>query len=206
MEEKIDIKNIKETDVLFLKAIQDVVKSLQIIEELIETNGPRQSQTDSLLSDYEHLLEESKIRNKPLSDTSYIKIAKEIEKQRDIRRHQKNEFELERIYMQQNEKLFHKEYRAFFTNEIYQRFTALNQPYKPRVLTDKQIEELLAITVEESKKTRKTNREKNNEIINQKIKEMLEQGYSQKRIAVELKMSQPSVSLRIKKMKELQNA
>lgn len=204
MEEKIDIKNIKETDVLFLKAIQDVVKSLKIIEELIETNGPRQSQTDSLLSDYEHLLEESKTRNKSLSDTAYIKIAKEIEKQRDIRRHQKNEFELERIYMQQNEKLFHKEHRTFFTNEIYRRFTELNQPYKPRILTDKQIEELLAITVEESKKTRKTNREKNNEIINQKIKEMLEQGYSQKKIAVELKMSQPSICLRIKKMKELQ--
>ena len=147
-----DLNEIKETENYLLKVIQDVVCGLNIIDEMIETIGSRQSKVDSILSDYTHLLEENNTNKNTLSDESYIKIAKEIELNRKKRRHLKNEFELSRVYTEQKEKLFYKEHRQFFINEIHRRFTELNQPYKPRILTEKEVEMLLVPTEKDEKK------------------------------------------------------
>ena len=70
----------------------------------------------------------------------------------------------------------------------------LNQEYKNRVLTDEQVKELL----KNEKLDVKTDRSE----MYKKIKEYLELGYSQMKIAKLLGLTQPTISAKIKKMKE----
>lgn len=191
----------KQSDIYFLKLLQDSINSLNELDELIETNGDRSSKIDLELSDLSHIIE-----NQDLPDLGCVKIVKRMKELRTIRRSLRNEHELILRYQELKARLSSKENRQFIVAEISKRMKDLNQPYKNRIITDEQVQDFLEnkmiVGVTTSIKPRK--RSEKNDDINAKIQKMLEQGYSQKRIAVELKMSQPSVSLRIKKMKELQ--
>lgn len=198
-----ELDNLKETDSYFLKLCQDVIKTLDLIDEMIETNGERNSKIDSLLSDYYHILE-----NSDLHEEGYSRVAKEIKNSRELRRHVRNEYEIQLIFMKFRDRLLYKESRKFFIDELMKRITELNRPYKNRVLTDSDLESLLAYTSESEKKkdVAKRKRRVKDSALNEKIKEMLNQGYSQTKIAQELGKTQPYISLKIKKMKEEENA
>ena len=191
----------KQSDIYFLKLLQDSINTLNELDNLIASNGDRQSKVDSELCDLLHMIE-----NNDLSDFACVKVVKRIKELRKIRRSLRNEYELILKYQELKTRLSSKENRQFIVAEISKRMKDLNQPYKNRIITDEQVQDFLEnkmiVGVTTSIKPRK--RSEKNDDINAKIQKMLEQGYSQKRIAVELKMSQPSVSLRIKKMKELQ--
>ncbi len=197
-----ELDNLKETDSYFLKLCQDTIKNLDLIDEMIETQGERNSKVDSLLSDYYHVLE-----NSDLHEEAYSKVAKEIKKSRELRRHVRNEYEIQLVFMKYRDRLLYKESRKFFIDELMKRITDLNRPYKNRVLTDEDLEVLLAYnSISEKKKdvTRKRRNTKSSEL-NEKIKELLDKGYSQTKIAEELGKTQPYISLKIKKMREEEN-
>lgn len=191
-----------QSDLIFLKLLQDSIESLNKLDEMIETNGQRQSEIDSELSDLLHLIEHSE-----LNDLSCIKITHRIQELRKIRHGLRNEHELIIKYQEVKAKLSSKENRQFITTEIQKRLKTLNQEYKNRVLTDEQITELVReepLTVEKNTKIRKMS-EKTKQM-NDRILELLSKGCTQKEIAVELNVSQGCVSQKIKKIKELQNA
>lgn len=190
-----------QSDLIFLKHLQDSIETLNKLDELIETNSQRQSEVDSELCDLLHLIE-----NQELKDVACIKITHRIRELRKIRRSIKNEYELIVKYQEVKARLSSKENRKFITAEIQKRMKNLNQEYKNRILTDEQIKELLKEEViqRSNKRTRKSS--KKNQQINEKIKEMLDRGCSQKEMSVELGISQGAVSQRIKRIKELENA
>lgn len=45
----LDLENLKETDVLFLSNLQKIVKLLDEMDDLIESNSTRQSKIDGLI-------------------------------------------------------------------------------------------------------------------------------------------------------------
>jgi len=189
----------KQSDIYFLKLLQDAINSLNTLDELIETNGRRQSEVDSELCDLLHLVE-----NNDLNDDACIKIMARIKELRKVRRSLRNEYELINRYQEIKARLSSKENRQFIFVEIQKRFKTLNQEYKNRILTDKQVEDLLEKqgVIEESKEKISRKISEKSQQINIKIKELLEKGYSQTEIAKEMNMTQPSISIRIKKIKE----
>lgn len=88
----------------------------------------------------------------------------------------------------------------------------LNQPYKFRILSEEQIQELLTDNLKKpdvqkkavaKKKTRKRTAESLE--IDNKIWKLYQQGKSQKEIANQLSMTQPSINIRLKRLREQEN-
>lgn len=75
----VEIEKIKESDVYFLKNVEDSIKILDEIDVIIETNGERQSTSDSLISDLLHILEDL---SEETSDCIFAKLGREISKAR----------------------------------------------------------------------------------------------------------------------------
>jgi len=192
----------KQSDLYFLKILQDAITSLNKIDELVESNSTRQSAIDLELCDLLHLIE-----NEEISDAASPKIIKRIHELRQIRRSLRNEYELIIKYNEIKERLSFKENRQFVIAEIQKRIKNLNQEYKNRILTQEQIDELLkddSTKITETKKKRKRSEESKK--IDEQIMELLEKGKSQSEIAKILYMTQPSISMRVKRIKEAQNA
>ena len=178
-----------QSDIYFLKLLQDSINALNELDNLIDSNSSRQNEVDAELLDLLHLIE-----NNELCDSACIKITRRIQELRKTRRRIKNEHELIVKYNEIKTKLSSKDNRQFITAEINKRMKLLNQEYKNRVLTDEQVKELL----KNEKLDVKTDRSETYK----KIKEYLELGYSQTKIAKLLGLTQPTISAKIKKMKE----
>ena len=196
-----------QSDLYFLKLLQDSINALNELDDLIESNGSRQSKVDSELCDLLHLIE-----NKELSESASIKIVKKIHDLRKIRRSLRNEYELIVKYNEVKMRLASKENRQFITAEVQKRMKSLNAEYQNRILTKEQIDELLkeepnvSSSIKDTKQKSKRTRSEESRKIDEQIKELLEQGKSQSEIAKILYMTQPSVSLRAKRIREMQNA
>lgn len=196
----LDLENLKETDVLFLSNLQKIVKLLDEIDDLIESNSTRQSKTDGLISDYEHIIE-----NETLTNDQAMLIVQELKKAREYRRHQKNEFELIRAYQENKEKLSSNVNRQFLMAEIYKVWTRLNQKYNMRVLEEKEVDKFRTVNkIVPVKKQVKSRSQKSIEL-DQKIWDLYQQKKSQTEMSKILGVSQPVVSVRLKKLKEKEN-
>ena len=200
MGEKKSLKMVKETDVLFLGNLQKIVKLLDEIDELIESNSSRQSEIDGLISDYEHIIE-----NEKLTNDQAVLIVEKLKKAREYRRHQKNEFELIRAYQENKEKLSSRVNRQFLTSEIYKVWTRLNQKYNMRVLDEKEVEIFRTVNkIVPVKKHAKRRSQKSIELDN-KIWNLYLQKVTQIEMSKILGISQPVISIRLKKLKEKEN-
>ena len=194
----LDLENLKETDVLFLSNLQKIVKLLDEIDVLIESNSTRQSKTDGLISDYEHIIE-----NETLTNDQAMLIVQELKKAREYRRHQKNEFELIRAYQENKEKLSSNVNRQFLMAEIYKVWTRLNQKYNMRVLEEKEVDKFRTVNKPVQKHV-KSRSQKSIEL-DQKIWNLYLQKVTQTEMSKKLGISQPVISVRLKKLKEKEN-
>ena len=80
----------------------------------------------------------------------------------------------------------------------------LNQPYKNRIINEEDIKLVEALTENENRQTRKKQTRKISEEsqkINDQIWDLYQQGISQQKIAQTLGLSQPSINVRIKRIK-----
>ena len=196
----LDLENLKETDVLFLSNLQKIVKLLDEIDDLIESNSTRQSKTDGLISDYEHIIE-----NETLTNDQAMLIVQELKKAREYRRHQKNEFELIRAYQDNKEKLSSNVNRQFLMAEIYKVWTRLNQKYNMRVLNETEVEKFRTVNKVVLAKKREKRRSQKSIDLDNKIWDLYQQKKSQTEISKILGISQPVISIRLKKLKEEKN-
>ena len=142
---------------ILLNKIKDVVKILDEIDEMINTQATELSKVDSELSDWYHIIE-----NRELTKEEGYKIIERIHELRVIRRGLNNEHELENTYQTHKSKLTGNETRQFLWSEICKAEKKLNQEYKNRVLTE---ETILEVLEEKPKKKRgRPKKEKEEEI------------------------------------------
>lgn len=182
----------KQSDLEFLKILQDAINNLNKLDELIDSNGERQSRIDSELSDLLHLIE-----NRELNDRQLVKVARRIKELRCVRRSLRNEYEIIRRYTELKQRISQKENRDILFVEIQRRIKSLNQEYVNRILTQEDIDNLL-----KEDKVISSKRKKLKNVPEEEIIRLLEMGYSQTKIAKELGITQPTVSLKIKKIKK----
>lgn len=131
---------------VLIQKIKEVVDLLDEIDCYIEELPNKQSEVDSLLSDYRHFLKE----NEFTKEQAY-EIALKIKESELIRSQIKEDLEISRLYNELKSRLPSKENRQFLTNKIFQRTKEWGQPYKYRVLTQEEVDSLLNVT---SKKKR----------------------------------------------------
>lgn len=146
----------KMRDELIIEKINQVIKLLDEIDNMIETQPTEIQNIDYQLSDYLHLIE-----NNSLSETASVNIIQKIHDLRIVRRSLKNEHEIENTYNTHKSKLAGKETRQFLLHEIHKTIKGLATPYRNRVLTDEDIDSLL--NGETKKKRGRPPKEKTNE-------------------------------------------
>ena len=194
-------------DKIFLKKLQDCIIDLDELDQIIETNGERQSKIDLELSDWLHLLQ-GNIDDLKKNCFVLANIAEKIAILRLERASLRNEFELIKRYKEVSRQMMTKDNRQFVIAEIQKVMKNLNQPYQNRVITEKDIEMIKAVTVEESKSIKKKRARKSraeSEALNTKIWDLYNQGISQTKIAKMVGLTQPCINVRIKKMKGRMN-
>ena len=146
----------KMRDELIVEKINQVIKLLDEIDNMIETQPTEIQNIDYQLSDYLHLIE-----NNSLSETASVNIIQKIHDLRIARRSLKNEHEIENTYNTHKSKLAGKETRQFLLHEIHKTIKGLATPYRNRVLTDEDVDSLL--NGETKKKRGRPPKEKTNE-------------------------------------------
>lgn len=190
-------------DKIFLKKLQDCVINLDELDEIIETNGERQSKVDSEISDWLHRLQNHFEELKP-NRVALANIAEKIAILRLERASLRNEFELIKRYKEVSRQMMTKDNREFVIAEIQKTMKNLNQPYKNRIINEEDIELVEAMTEKEKNQTVKKNKRKisaESQKLNDQIWELYRQGISQKEIGKLVGLTQPSVNVRIKKIK-----
>lgn len=168
-----------QTDKIFLKTLQDVVQTLETLENIIATNGERQQEVDFKLSDWLHELQ----NNENLDDAAMANIAKEIKKLRKERNAIRNENELISEFNKNKQKLFYPEQRQFLISAIQNRNSLLNQDYKNRVVTK---EEMSYIEMPFETQVPKKRGRKKSSINHEEIKELYSNGMKAKEISEKL--------------------
>lgn len=174
------------TETLFLAKVQQAITLLNEIDDMIDNNPEQQSNIDSELSDYFHLLEN---KHNELSDESKLKIEESIVKCRLIRRNLNNIFELSKTYNTNRDKLKYKNQRQFLTTIMASAVKKLQSEYKYRVLDDESINKLLSDTVIEKPKCGRKPC-----ISKESLEEKLKQGMKLKDIAEELNVSNGTIT------------
>ena len=146
----------KMRDEIIIEKINQVIKLLDEIDSMIETQPTEIQNIDYQLSDYLHLIE-----NNELNESASVGVVKKIHDLRMVRRSLKNEHEIENTYNTHKSKLAGKETRQFLLHEIHKTIKGLATPYRNRVLTDEDIDSLL--NGETKKKRGRPPKEKTNE-------------------------------------------
>lgn len=194
-------------DKIFLKKLQDCIISLDELDQIIETNGERQSKIDLELSDWLHLLQ-GNIDDLKNNRFVLANIAEKIATLRLERASLRNEFELIKRYKEISKQMMTKDNRQFVIAEIQKVMKNLNQPYQNRIIDEKDIAMIKAVTVEEAKSVKKKRARKSraeSEALNTKIWDLYNQGISQTKIAKMVGLTQPCINVRLKKMKGRMN-
>lgn len=120
--------------------ITQAIKLLQEVEDYKEQLPALQQEVDYRLSDLLH-----KIENDSLNAPQSCKIVKEIKKQRLIRRDYQNDYEILRTYTNNVNKLMNAGNREMLLSELKKTNNRLNQPYKNRIYTNDEMNELLGV-------------------------------------------------------------
>lgn len=201
---KQELNEVRESDLYFLKNLQDAIQSLNVLDEIIETDGKRQSDKDMEISDYLHILEEL---SEDAEDQVFARLGRKISNLRKERRHLKNEYLLINEYQQIKARLSSKENRQFITSSMHRRMKELNQPYKFRIITDDVIKSVTKVENKEIIEPVKRGRKQSSKSmeIDEQIWDLYKQGISQKEIAQKINLTQPTVCMRLKKMKAEKN-
>lgn len=123
--------------------IQEVIRILNEIDDYIDTIPNEQSNDDMALSDWYHYIE-----NNRHSTKSAYRIVKHLKEHLKTRRHNKNQWELCRVYKTHINKLINRENREMLMNEIAKRDRELNKPYVYRIYDSDTLNEMVGNTNE----------------------------------------------------------
>lgn len=127
-----------QTDLLLIRKVNDIVKAMDEIDELIKTLAERRSNVDLELSDLLHIIE-----NNDLDEFAFHNVTKRIHDLRKKRRSVSNEQALLELWKQQRKDLLYSSSRAQLGKLFLDKINALEMPYKNRVLSDEDIDGLL---------------------------------------------------------------
>lgn len=200
-EQKISIAN--QCDKILLKKLDDLIDILNWIDDEITSNSEKNSNVDSELSDWLHLVE-----NNNLTDKELLEIMKKIKELRLKRRSVKNEYFLLNAYKENKIKLIHQAQRDFFRNEIMNKWYELNMPYNNRVITDKDVDEIVKEDIKAKEPTQKKRGRKPKEFLTTRdgteysateLKQMLLEVGTQRKLAEKINVGQPALSLFLRK-------
>lgn len=127
-----------QTDLLLIRKINDIVKAMDEIDELVKTLSERRSNIDLELSDLLHIIE-----NNDLDEFASHNVTKRIHDLRKKRRSVSNEQALLELWKQQRKDLLYSSSRAQLGKLFLDKINALEMPYKNRVLSGEYIDGLL---------------------------------------------------------------
>lgn len=123
--------------------LDNLIQAVSILnktEEYLESLPNRLSECDSIISDYEHFIE-----NNEVSKVDLKKLYKDMKEVFNKRRQIKKDFVLRDTYKNQIAKLNNISNRQFFIQNMKTTQTKLETTYKNRVLNEKDIEQLKII-------------------------------------------------------------
>ena len=165
-----------------LSKFDEIDNDMKEIDTMIDELPKQQSQSDLLLSDYYHRLE-----NDDLTDIELLNIAKKIHEARIYRRKLNRANALMGCYIKHKEKIRYsvRANREMFRNAIKKTNESLYEDYKYRILTDNDFKDLklnenLKKCVNNAKKERK---KRGKGISKEELKECLDNGMRTKDIA-----------------------
>lgn len=190
-----------QTDLLLIRKVNDIVKAMDEIDELVKTLSERRSNIDLELSDLLHIIE-----NNDLDEFASHNVTKRIHDLRKKRRSVSNEQALLELWKQQRKDLLYSSSRAQLGKLFLDKINALEMPYKNRILSDENIDSLLHQRVSyspngientsdstkeepverESKERHKRTTGKNKEERDKQIVELYSQSVAPKEIAKQL--------------------
>lgn len=127
-----------QTDLLLIRKINDIVKAMDEIDELIKTSSERRSNIDLELSDLLHIIE-----NNDLDEFASHNVTKRIHDLKKKRRSISNEQALIELWKQQRKDLLYSSSRAQLGKLFLDKIGSLEMPYKNRILSDENIDSLL---------------------------------------------------------------
>lgn len=176
---------------VFLAKIQQVLKLLNEIDEQISKNPDNQSNTDQLLSDYYHLIQDDKAN---LTDSAKLKLIDDVKNARLEREWYRNIHELGTYFTKNKTKLPYANSRDSFYKGLSELFKSLHLPYNYRVLKDAEIKSIIN---QDDVKQEKTSRKPM--LTKDQLEEFLKSGMRVTEIANKLGCTQSYISLLKKK-------
>lgn len=160
--EKVDNK---QSDKIFIKKLQDLINLLDEIDNEIKDRPTDQSKVDGELQDWYHLMQ-----NEDLSDEQYIKIGKQIKELRKERNALRKTSLLHSYYETHKYSLIDNKdsQRDIFVSNMMLHWKTSDKPYKPRVLDEDTVNEILSEDLSKGSKEEKNNKsskKKLNEVV-----------------------------------------
>ena len=122
-----------------INRIKEVIELLDEVDSYIDNLPNKQSEIDSLLSDYRHFLKENEFTKEQAYD-----IALKIKECELVRSQLKEDVDIVNVYNSMKNRLLSKDNRLFLMNEIYKKAKHWGQPYKYRILTQEEVTSLLS--------------------------------------------------------------
>lgn len=126
-------------DLQFVKLCQDVVTTLNEIDNFMTDLPEKQSNIDKAISDLLH-----EIQNNDLTDEQYINIGKEIKKYRLQRECYKNLGNLKLVYKHHKQKLINNStQRQVFCDAMNNALKDLQMTYKNRIINEEEMKKII---------------------------------------------------------------
>lgn len=181
----------EKTDLIFLAKLQQVMTTLDELDDIAKRNPTRQQMIDYEISDYLHLLQ-----NEDLSDEKILELSKRLKQARLTRVSLFNTSELIKTYMNNNKVLIYSEHRHKLKDAIEEKMKTLNNNYNYRILEQEDVDSFKECIVVEAKVRKRRGKY---EITKEILEEKLEKGMKNKEIAEELGCEQSYISVLKKK-------
>lgn len=132
-----------------IECLITAISTLNKLDEYMESLDNKLSECDSLISDYEHFIE-----NTPIEQINLEKLYLDMQNTFNKRRIIKNDIALKDNYKNLNGRLNNSTNREFLLHNMKTAMSKLGVKYHNRILTDEQIEQLLTTIKETHKRGR----------------------------------------------------
>ena len=176
---------------IFLTKLQQVLNGLDEIDDMIGNNSSDQSNVDTLLEDYKHLIEEN---GKDMSDDAKINMINSYYNARQTRRRNNNFYEVIKYYNNNKQKLQYKSGRQTLYREVKNKLSNLDNPYKYRILTDDEVKNFINYVNNDVTNNDSEADNRKNKLSKEELEKYLSEGKKVKEIAKMYNLSQPYVS------------
>ena len=182
---------------IFLAKLQQVLNGLDEIDDMIGNNSSDQSNVDTLLEDYKHLIEEN---GKDMSDDAKINMINSYYNARQTRRRNNNFYEVIKYYNNNKQKLQYKSGRQTLYSEVKNKLSNLDNPYKYRILTDDEVKNFINyVNNDVVNNESEVNNNRNNKLSKEELERLLNEGKKSVDIAKMYGFTQSYISVLKKK-------